>query len=321
MPVLRSLLSVWLLGLLTAAGIVIGQTDLPSDAIRSVQWSPSGDAIAVGTEGDGLKVYDAETLDVVFDFTDGSATVHAVEWSPSGAKLAAGIGNEIYVWQTSNYQLLYTLTGHTNPVESLAWSPDETELVSGNLGGSTIENEKSTFKFWDLANGQVRLSRDYAPAVLSWDHTSNRLVGWYPLSLYLIDPVSGESQLLCQTCRADAPYDVKWSPDGSVIAIATRNYIAFRVPESTTQTGIESEGIITYSITWSPNSDQIASGDSIGKIHIWNVQTRTLVKEFPTDNDEVYAVDWSPDGAWIAYGGTNGVLEFYDTADPAAIQP
>lgn len=321
MTVLKSLLSVWLIGLFIAAGSVNGQTDIPSDAIRSVQWSPSGDAIAVGTEGDGLKVYDAETLDAVFEFTDRSDAIHVVEWSPSGAKLAAGIGNKIYVWQTGSYQLLYTLTGHANPVQSLAWSPDESRLVSGNLGGSTIENEKSTFKFWDLANGQVRLSRDYAPAVLSWDHTSNRLVGWYPLSLYLIDPVSGESQLLCQTCRADAPYDVKWSPDGRVIAIATRNYIAFRVPELTTQTGIESKGIIAYSITWSPNSEQIASGDSTGKVRIWDVETQTLVEEFHTDNDEVYAVDWSPDGARIAYGGANGVLEFYDAANLEAIQP
>lgn len=322
MTVLKSLLSVWLIGLFIAAGSVNGQTDIPSDAIRSVQWSPSGDAIAVGTEGDDLTIYDAETLDAVFEFRSRPDTVHVVEWSPSGEMLAAGIGNEIYVWQTGNYQLLYTLTGHSNPIQSLAWSPNESELISGNFGGGSIDPEKSTLKIWNMSSGQLMVSRDYAPAKLTWEHATNRLVGYYPMSLYIIDPVTGDIGGLCDSCVSDGPYDMEWSPNGSTIVIATTDYIAFIDPEATTQAGgIDSKDIPVYSITWSPDGTLIASGDSTGKVRIWDVQTRTLVEEFPTDNDEVYAVDWSPDGARIAYGGTNGVLGFYDAAISEAIQP
>lgn len=321
MPVLKFMLSVWLLGLLITAGSVSGQTDLPSDAIRSVQWSPSGDAIAVGTEGDGLTVYDAETLDVVFEFADTEHSIENVEWSHNGEMLAATFDDRIYIWDATDFQLLHILSGHVNIISSVSWSPDDSKLASTNYGGNPLPIEVGMLKIWNIGTGQETLSKLIPSGSVAWNSITGELVGFDGLRMVTIDPLTGASQSLCETCVSDAAYDIRWSPNGNKLVTSTRSYLVVYNSAIDVTVGILTGSVNNYSVSWSPEGTLIVSGDSTGKVQIWDVETQALVKEFQTDNDEVYAVDWSPDGAWIAYGGTNGVLGFYDAAISEAIQP
>jgi DNA-binding beta-propeller fold protein YncE len=70
------------------------------------------------------------------------------------------------------------------------------------------------------------------------------------------------------------------------------------------------------SVAWSPDGRYIASSSSQdNRIHIWDVQRRTVAKEFRVRTPAPYFHDlgWSPNGSYLAVcDGSNGILHVYD---------
>jgi len=63
---------------------------------------------------------------------------------------------------------------------------------------------------------------------------------------------------------------------------------------------------LVYSISWSPNSSWLASGDGLG-ISIWDVSRGNLVKFIEMNVRQVYSVAFSPDGGRIASGSIDSM--------------
>ncbi|WVW84945.1 hypothetical protein I302_106981 [Kwoniella bestiolae CBS 10118] len=59
--------------------------------------------------------------------------------------ISATKDNKITIYSKSSYEIVRTLEGHTQPVNSISLSPDRTKLVSGSGDG--------TWKIWDLSSG------------------------------------------------------------------------------------------------------------------------------------------------------------------------
>ena len=74
--------------------------------------------------------------------------------SPSGNLIAvATSGNEIKIYNSQNGTLVQTLTGHTNDVRTVAFSPDGTLIATGAGGWDT--SGESSIKIWDTASGNL----------------------------------------------------------------------------------------------------------------------------------------------------------------------
>ena len=68
--------------------------------------------------------------------------------TPDGLRAVSGSGDKtLKVWDLVTGQVLATLEGHTEDVETLAVTPDGLRAVSGS--------EDKTLKVWDLVTGQV----------------------------------------------------------------------------------------------------------------------------------------------------------------------
>jgi WD40 repeat protein len=68
------------------------------------------------------------TLKELDDHTD---EVWFVEFSHDGHQLATtGKDKTVVIYDTSTFEVLQTLSHHTGPVATVAWSPDDTKIVS-----------------------------------------------------------------------------------------------------------------------------------------------------------------------------------------------
>ena len=99
-----------------------------------------------------------------------------------------------------------------------------------------------------------------------------------------------------------APYRVAWSPDGQKFAWAmlpdeNAFYIWDRATDSISRFAAHDKGV--WSLAWSHDGSQIASGSTDHTMKIWDVASKTLQWSVPT-RSSVTSLDWSPDGKLLA---------------------
>jgi len=56
--------------------------------------------------------------------------VNALQFSPDGKLLAVAAGSELQIWDAAGGNLLTTLTGHSDSILQLAFSPDQHTIAS-----------------------------------------------------------------------------------------------------------------------------------------------------------------------------------------------
>lgn len=80
----------------------------------------------------------------IYWFSDGNGLP---TWSPEGCQVAAISGSTVRVWDPTTGQVLTTLTGHTDTVTAIAWSPDSTRIAT--------TSRDRTARVWDPTTGQT----------------------------------------------------------------------------------------------------------------------------------------------------------------------
>jgi WD40 repeat protein/DNA-binding SARP family transcriptional activator len=204
-------------------------------------------------------------------------------------------------------RIKYTLTGHTDEVSDVEFSPDGTKLASASLD--------HTAKIWDVANGtelftlqghtdqvmQIRFSPDGKRlASASWDGTARI---WDVATGQALMTLSGhmvEDQIVRLT-------DIKYSPDGKLLATLAVNHTVVvwdagsgRELFTLTEWGRESPplndtGLFFFS--FSPDGSKLAVGYDDGIIKVWDILTQQAILTLSGGhNDPIYSVSFSPDG-------------------------
>jgi len=77
---------------------------------------------------------------------DAHGEVLCMAITADGQTLASGTWDRITVWNVAAGKEIHTLKGHSQPIGSVAFSPDSKVLVSGG--------RDNTIKCWDVATGQ-----------------------------------------------------------------------------------------------------------------------------------------------------------------------
>jgi WD40 repeat protein len=106
--------------------------------VWSVDYSPDGRSIVSGSADSTVKLWNAETGELVQTLSAQPGDVWKVQFSPDGLPIAAiGMDNTgVYLWSLTG-ELVGTLIGGQNVVRSLAFSPDSQlspQLVSMVVG-------------------------------------------------------------------------------------------------------------------------------------------------------------------------------------------
>lgn len=102
------------------------------DRILSLAWSPNGKWLASGDAGRIIRVWDAYAGTYLRTISS-NQSILTLAYSPDSRWLASGLANKIiHIFDASDGTLMQTLTGHQDHIQSLAFSPDGSLLISGS---------------------------------------------------------------------------------------------------------------------------------------------------------------------------------------------
>ena len=111
---------IWLWNASTAS--VHEEVSAGASHVSNVAWSPDGRKLAYASAD--IHLYDVERK-TTSKFSSGhSHSIWSMAWSPSGDRLvSASYDRTVRLWDPGTGQLLLTLTGHSDEVNCVLWSP------------------------------------------------------------------------------------------------------------------------------------------------------------------------------------------------------
>lgn len=145
--------------------------------VWSVEWSPDGSKLLLGTEGDGhgdVVVVDTDTWRVVRRIHSHGGSVQVFEWAADGRTLAAGVNytGAIDLYDSDLRHLRRVELGEGGDVYDLAFSPDGTMLAAARGGGGVTVVDTGT---WQPVHETAIMHGDFALDV-EWLPDSNTIV-------------------------------------------------------------------------------------------------------------------------------------------------
>jgi WD40 repeat protein len=224
-----------------------------------------------------IRVWDAETGKVLWraksiesDFKRSSPLPTVLAWSHDSRRLAfPQAGFEIGIVDATSGKPVRQLTGHSDVVYSLAWSPDGSHIVSGG--------EDKVLRVWNAVTGRPVKTRPMGVAVnaVCWSPDSSRIAGAASdNAVYIWDlkslPGPPRHRL---GGHANYVYTVAWSFDGERIASADESG-SIRIWEA--RTGQETLSLsyprAVPMVAWNPDGKRLACVGFGGSasVRIWN---------------------------------------------------
>ncbi|QRV87059.1 WD40 repeat protein [Ceratobasidium sp. AG-Ba] len=205
------------------------------------------------------------------------------------------------------------LTGHTNSVWSVAYSPDGAYIASGS--------SDDTIRMWDAHIGQqvghpLTGHTDSVRSVAYSPDGAYIASGSYDKTIRMWDAHTGQQVGHPLTGHTNWVRSVAYSPDGAYIASGSSDD-TIRMWDAHTgqQVGHPLTGHTNpvWSVAYSPDGAYIASGSFDKTIRMWDAHTsQQVVHPLTGHTDWVWSVAYSPDGAYIASGSEDKTIRMWD---------
>ena len=295
--------------------------------VASLAWSPDGTLASASSDG-RVALWDVKTGNAAALPGMGHDDVGtSVAFSPVAKKMLAS-GSErgsVRLWDVETGRNTSSLGLRSWGIQSVAFSPDGTNLAAGSLDNS--------IDLWDVATrtGIASFRRGHGPILsLAFSPDGKRLAAGEPWAIILLDVESWSAGGVAGAYTA-APYmstpegNAQWqslafSPDGKMLAsapfLAGERVMLWDASTLDHRATLGEGGHVSFS----PDGTTLAAGRSL-----WDLSTLEVVATLPARSPLSYRLDalsFSPDGTILASGyARSGVVALWDvvTRETAAI--
>ncbi|KAG8776686.1 hypothetical protein FRC12_000784 [Ceratobasidium sp. 428] len=243
----------------------------------------------------------------------GSA-VPCVAYSPSGGYIAVGVGNMVQILDIWTQEFVgQAFEGHTDSVNSVAYSPDGAHVVSGS--------SDNTIRIWDAHTGQpigqpLQGHTHWVRSVAYSPDGAHIVSGSSDNTIRIWDAHTG--QPIGQPLRGhtDSVRSVAYSPDGSrIVSGSDDNTICIWDAYTGQPIGQPLRGHTdsVRSVAYSPDGAHVVSGSSDKTIRIWDTHTgQPIGQPLRGHTHWVRSVAYSPDGAHVVSGSDDNTIRIWD---------
>lgn len=207
------------------------------------------------------------------------------------------------------------VSGHSEKVTTVAWSPDGTRIASGSWD--------DTVQVWQATSGQRLVTYNASGVVdtLAWS-PDGRQIASAGTNVAIWDAQTGKTLRIDATESVNRVLSLAWSPDGKYLAAAGGDGNVYIWNASTAATVFSYQNWYVDAVAWSPDSTRLASAWSADSQHsdvqIWDVSQENQL--LAVHLDYIWSLAWSPNGTLLAVAGKDGV-EFLEVNDGSIVGP
>jgi WD40 repeat protein len=231
----------------------------------ALAWKPSTEKELLAVGGDSVVIWNMASATPVRQLEGDLRLVKALAWSPKGWQVAAGgVNGSVLIWEANTGQELRRIdAGH--PVDGIAWSPDEQQLIVfwADSSGEGLD-------VYDTQTG-ARLETPWtgsgiAHLAVSPDGTraaslADRVQVWNLATRQLLFNLGGAQS---------APLtSFAWSPEGTQIAGAAQDVFLWDTSTLQQTKLLAGHTAPVTSLSDRPDGTTLASGSEDGTVIVW----------------------------------------------------
>jgi WD40 repeat protein len=274
----------------TVTGVATFETDKPA---ISVAFSPDDDMLVCGCGDRTLRIWDAQTSDLVQSFEgQNGKLIYSAVFSPCGNMIVSG-GDEniVRIWDISSGQCKSMLKGHSNSVRAVCWCGTGDRVISGSLDSSV--------RVWDVSSQTclmiLRAHTRLVTSVASSCDSSLFASGSYDGTMHVYDSRSGDVIQKISTAPVDSVDSVQFSTHGDKILYTNmRTATIWDLSRKEKVSTINCDGSFA---AFSPDGTRVVSQYS------GFVQIQTTENEYSNSetvihhSNDILSINFSPDGS------------------------
>ncbi len=290
--------------------------------IAAVAFSPDGKLLAAARHRE-ISLVNLRTGHIEQTLAGAENPINAVAFSPDSSRLAAAEGlpsvvGHVRIWQLGSPEPR-VLTGHTDSIYALAFSPAGDRLVTASYDKLLI--------LWDVAAGtELHTLKHHTGAVfaVAFSPDGKALVSAGADQTVKLWSVETGQRIVTLTEATKGLNAVAFHPRGHEIAAAGVDKM-IRIYEWNGTTAKLKRSAFAHdaailSLTYSPDGTTLFSGSEDRRIKAWDAATLQERHVYNNLADWPQTLAVNPDGAQLAAGLANGDLILFDASAPKKLR-